>query len=93
MKNKKTSDIAGAILCAITLAFIMVTAWEITNYVQIQQENSKNAASQQSTDETQAEVEVIQNNEFHNSIMNLICSTLLSISIDVAYFSLRRKKQ
>ena len=37
MKNKKTSDIAGAILCAITLAFIMVTAWEITNYVQIQQ--------------------------------------------------------
>ena len=92
MKGKKTSNIAGAILCAITLAFAAITAWEIMNYVQLRQDISRNAASEQYDYEANSAIEVIQNNEFHNSILTLICSTLLSISIDVAYFSILRKK-
>lgn len=98
MKSKnnqfKCNCLASALLATITVILVVATAVETITYVNIEQVSASFECSNcedtviigKNIDDN------IRRNEYHSTIVTLICATLLSFSIDVAYISLKNKK-
>ena len=98
MKSKnnqfKCNCLASALLATITVILVVATAVEIITYVNIEQVSASFECSNcedtviigKNIDDN------IRRNEYHSTIVTLICATLLSFSVDVAYISLKNKK-
>ena len=95
----KMTDIA---LVLITIIMVIATGCEILNYVQLEQgldgpwnrgySDTVSDEEMLALEKPQDQLFVVQRSEYHNSIVTLLCATLLSFALDAAYFSLRDKK-
>ncbi len=98
MKNKsnqiKCNCLTSALLATITVILVVATAVEIIVFVNTEQVSASFECSNcedaviigKNIDDN------IRRNEYHSTIVTLLCATLLSFSVDVAYISLKNKK-
>lgn len=98
MKNKsnqiKCNCLTSALLAAITVILAVATAVEIIVFINTEQESASFECS--NCEDTVIIGKNIDDNirrgEYHSTIVTLICATLLSFSVDIAYISLKNKK-
>ena len=95
-KTKKQLDIGGIIIVLITIILIIVTSLEVMSYVKLSQgyadlRQNHYIFSNIELSTEQNQTEIIQSSEYHSTITTLIAATLLSVAIDVTYFTSRKK--
>ncbi len=90
----KCNCLAPVLLVAITVALAVAAAIEIITYINTEQISASFECS--NCEDTVIIGKNIDDNirrgEYHSTIVTLICATLLSFSVDVAYISLKNKK-